>query len=82
MAAKQVKETHSGMDLQAVVDEHINSLGNAINQGVGNAVGGVIARGILGDNESTGTYKFSETKKGKRRAARAGMKGIASSKEY
>lgn len=76
------RETHSGMDLQSVVDSHINSLGNAINTGVGNAVGGAIEKAILGGKESTGTHKFSQTYQGRRRARMSGIKGIASDRQY
>lgn len=76
------RETHSGMDLQEVVDSHITSLGNAINTGVGNAVGGAIEKAILGGKEATGTHKFSQTYQGKRRARMSGVKGIAADRTY
>lgn len=76
------RETHSKMDLQEAIDSHINSLGNAINTGVGNAVGGVVEKAILGGKEATGTHKFSETFQGRRRRKMAGIKGIAANTEY
>ena len=82
MAYKKVRETHSGMDLQGEVDKHINSLGEAINTGVGRAVGGVVEKAILGGREATGTHKFSETFQGRRRRKMAGIKGLVANREY
>ena len=59
------------------VDEVLSHVGDTINYGLGNLVGGAIEKVKLGGREATGTHKFSETYQGRRRKKMAGIKGIA-----
>ena len=80
--SKKVDQTHSKMDLQAVFDQHVASLGDAVNTGIGNAVGNAVASAQLGDRQSTGTVPFSQTPGGKRRKRMSEVKGIAANREF
>lgn len=76
------KRTKMRMDAGAAVEASVNKVSDLINTGVGNALGGIAERAILGGRQSTGTVKFSETPVGKKRAYRASHKGLAVSTEF
>lgn len=77
-----VKRKEKRTEVGDVIEASVNKVADTINKGTGNLIGGLAEKVILGGREATGTHKFSQTYQGRKRKARAGIKGIASNMEY
>lgn len=60
----------------------IEAAGDAVNTGVGNAVGGMLEKAILNGKQGSGKVPFSQTPAGKKRKWQESHKGLAGNREF